>query len=94
VENAGGSMNEWSMEFAGGSETNFVFYEGPNLYLGGLDVELWKEVLEPNADSELWKMYETAYDNRTGDGEMRYESEVDLCKKLRSESLKALSSIK
>lgn len=86
MELAGMPFPEWSLEF--GSK-NYVFFAGEVGELGELGLFLWQELLDPVTDSELYHIYQVAYENRTDRGIMVFSSNV--CDLLREKSLTTLT---
>lgn len=92
MELAGVPFREWSMEF--GSK-NYVFFAGPVGEIGELGLFLWKELLDPIRDRELYQTYMDAWQNRDEWVKMPFSNGTDdLCKGLRLKSREALSTSK
>jgi hypothetical protein len=89
MELANVPFRDWSMEF--GSK-HYVFFAGPVGEVGELGLFLWKELLDPVQDRELYRIYEEAWENRRPWVEMKFSNGTEeLCKGLRTKSIEALS---
>jgi hypothetical protein len=81
---------EWSMEF--GSK-NYVFYAGEVGQVGELGLFLWRELLDPMFDREIYQIYLQAWEKRSALGNMVFSSGTeDVCRLLGEKSLQTLSS--
>jgi hypothetical protein len=85
------SIQNWSMEFTNFREKNHIFFFGTNKKIGGLDLYLYKEILDAASDGKIINSYENA--KRNPDGEFLFDStdRKTLCDELSKRSLETLN---